>query len=153
MKKILDFGFLILTVLLLFMMTACATTSSVCTQIPEGETSVICEMLPTSPENTDLVIRLISFELVKNNVVAEGDVLKFLDGVEEVVNSVTTYKDVATYIVTKIASLRKKYGGELIILSDYVQIFGDIELPVSDFDRELLKTCIASKRSDLVLLF
>jgi len=121
---------------------------------PAAVDSVICEKLAAigiSVYDANLLFKLANLELVKQGAYAKEDCLTFLDNVESIIDS-ATYNDVAAYIVMEATDLKTKYGAEIILLMDYFNRFEGIALPITEFDKKLLKEHINQQRQTLGML-
>jgi len=121
---------------------------------PEAADSVICEKLSAigiSVYDANLLFKLVNLELVKQGAYAKQDCLVFLDNVESILDS-ATYNDVAAYIIMEATDLKTKYGAEIILLMDYFNRFEGVKIPITEFDKGLLKEHINQQRQILGML-
>ena len=121
---------------------------------PEAADSVICDKLSSlgvSVYDANLLFKLANLELIRQGAYAKEDCEKFLDNVESIIDS-ATYNDVAAYIIMEAADLKTKYGAELILLMDYFNRFEGIKIPITDFDKGLLREHINQQRQTLGML-
>ena len=121
---------------------------------PEAVDSVICAKLRNigiSVYDANLLFKLANMELVKHNAYAKGDCLRFLNNIESILDS-TTYNEVVMYIVFQVEELKTKYGAELFLLMDYFSRFEGIEIPITEFDKGLLREHIRQQRLILGML-
>ena len=121
---------------------------------PEAVDSVICAKLQDmgmSVYDANLIFKLANLELVKQGAYAKEDCEWFLDNVESILDT-ATYNDIVAYIVMEAADLKTKYGAELILLMDYFNRFEGIEIPITEFDKGLLREHIKQQRQILGMI-
>jgi len=149
MKKLV----LIITCALLFACGNVQVKDDPCMK-PEAINSVICAKLADvgiSVYDANLIFKLANMELIKNNAYAKEDCELFLDNVESILDS-ATYNDMVAYIVFQLADLKTKYGAEIFLLMDYFSRFEGIALPITEFDKGLLREHIRQQRQILDML-
>jgi hypothetical protein len=143
---------ILLPIAFIFVLSSCAT-SQICAK-PEAVDSLICPTLAKvnmTPESANLMFKLANIELLRNNVYAKADVLKFFDNVESVLD-VDTYSQLVQYMLFEIAGINSAYAIEFLLITEALTQFQTINLPISDFDKGLLKAHIAQQRSLLTLV-
>ena len=121
---------------------------------PEAADSVICEKLSAigiSVYDANLLFKLVNLELVKQGAYAKSDCEWFLNNVESIIDT-ATYNDVAAYIIMEATDLKTKYGAEIILLMDYFNRFEGVKIPITEFDKGLLKEHINQQRQILGML-
>jgi len=121
---------------------------------PEAVDSVICAKLQAvgvSVYDANLIFKLANLELVRQGAYAKEDCLKFLDNVESVLDF-ATYNDVVAYIIMEASDLETKYGAEVILLMDYFNRFEGVKIPITEFDKGLLREHINQQRQILGML-
>jgi len=70
--------------------------------------------------------------------------------VEYMIN-VSTYQGLAQYLITVTGELKSEHNMEIILLSEYLNMFESVSMPISEFDKYLLKGHIQQQRK-LVLM-
>ena len=121
---------------------------------PEAADSVICAKLQDmgmSVYDANLIFKLANLELVKQGAYAKEDCEWFLDNVESILDT-ATYNDVVAYIVMEAGNLQTKYGAEIILLMDYFNRFEGVKIPITEFDKGLLREHINQQRQILGML-
>lgn len=122
---------------------------SICDGAPEN--SLICEHFPR-PENQDLLLRLVNFELMKFEVFDPDQVDNFFTEIEERLNQGgITYSMVYQIASDAIHEIKEYAGGEILIFAEYAGIFQQEITLISDFDRQLLLKHIENQRSTIRL--
>jgi len=131
----------------LFLLSGCAT-SQICAT-PEADNSVICKVcdtMHTSPEQLNLMFKLINVELIKSDAITKAECLAFLDSVESMLESVS-YNELTNYIMLVTGYLNNSYSVELILLTETFTQFQGIEMSINDFDIGLLRKHIKQQKA------
>ena len=121
---------------------------------PEAADSVICAKLSSlgvSVYDANLIFKLANLELVRQGAYAKEDCEFFLNSVEAFLD-IATYDVVVSYIIFKATDLKTKYGAEVILLMDYFNRFEGVDIPITEFDKGLLREHIDQQRQILGML-
>ena len=136
---------------LLFIFTGCATTGvqkpSVCDTIPEGQTSVICDLssqVGQSPETVAGILKLGNVAGLAGHLYTAQEASLFIDITIDHLKFIQanggglTYMSAVQYILNSLSIMSPEAQAVFIILEDFMNFdFGEIRL-LSDFDIGLL---------------
>jgi len=134
-------------------LASCTSTSRIC-MTPAATDSLICPTLAKvslTPESANLMFKLANIEMLRANAYAVGDVTKFFDSVERLLET-DTYSELAQYILFEIASLNKKYQLEIMLVTQSFEVFQNLKIPIIEFDKGMLRTHIAQQRQLLAFM-
>lgn len=130
-------GASVFVLIVVLLAAGCALTkkdrSEVC---PKDADSVICESIP-DPGRADILLQLANVRLLKEDQYNAEQALDFLTQCEKLIDETETYQDVARQLSRHL----NEYKLEILILSGYIDTL-DVDLPVSEYDRELLRAHI-----------
>lgn len=137
---------LILTfIILVFMVGGCGSVKTPY-HLPDGclnddgtqKESVILEYIE-HPNETAMMLKLATTTIASE---VEDDYVQEMINVIETANSMlenTTYSDIANYLIDNISSLRSEYSTQLMIITQYAQNMVNIDIPINECDRVLMK--------------
>lgn len=114
----------------------------VCKSAPEC--SLICATIP-DPENQDLLIQLVNDELLYQDVYTASAAIAFLDKLESIIVNATTYAGLVAMVDTELNLLPDRIRNKFYILSRCSLVLSK-EIPICDFDRELLRKGIQNQK-------
>lgn len=114
----------------------------VCKSAPEC--SLICATIP-DPENQDLLIQLVNDELMYQDVYTAADAIAFLDKLNFIVVNATSYAELISAVDTELNLLPDRIRNKFYILSRCSLVLSK-EIPICDFDRELLRKGIQNQK-------
>lgn len=109
------------------------------------EPSVICEKIP-QPEHADIILQIGNLRAIKGDIYSGKEAIAFLEKCEAILSEQKTYKDLTQKLVAEI----NEVDIEIIVLSEYVNKL-KVDLPISDFDRNLLKQHIENQKKIIKL--
>lgn len=118
----------------------------------DDTTSVITKLIP-NPHTADLVLILANFTGLEEGVYSKEQADNFFNKMETAIVEIKTYSDLAAYIIKEIEPIQAKLGPYMILVSPYISLFVNQELPISDYDRCLLLKHIESQRSKVMVNF
>ncbi len=96
-------------------------------------------------------MRGVNYGLLKYSAYTKNQVLLAIDEIELFARDVVTYASLSFYVFERIKMLQQKFGSELIIISKYLEILNK-ELPISDFDRQLILIHLEKQRKIVELI-
>jgi len=102
--------------------------------------SLICEKIP-QPKHADILLQLGNLRAIKEDVYSGKQAINFLEKCEGIISEQKTYKDLTQKLISQIDEV----DVEIIVLSNYLNKL-KVDLPISDFDRNLLKQHIAHQK-------
>ena len=146
----------LICIILAFMFMGCMKIQKkdpVCER-PGAVDSVICQVLAdkgVSIKDVNFLFKGVNLALIKEDVYAKEDFLKFLDEVEGLLKSASSYENLAQYLITVVGNLNQDYKVEIVLLVEYFNDFS-IAADISDFDRNLLLEHINQQRFIVGLL-
>lgn len=114
----------------------------VCKSAPEC--SLICAAIP-DPENQDLLIQLVNDELLYQDVYTASAAIAFLDKLESIIVNATTYAGLVAMVDAELNLLPDRIRNKFYILSRFSAVLSK-EIPICDFDRELLRKSIQNQK-------
>ena len=103
-----------------------------------------------SARDANLLFKFANLELIKEGVYSKESALAFFEKVERLINTMT-YQGLAEYLIITTTKLNSDYNVEIILLSEYFNMFVGVPLPIVEFDKYLLKGHIQQQRR-LVLM-
>jgi hypothetical protein len=141
----------VLILLVLFVITGCATTGnqkpSVCDTIPEGQTSVICDLakqVGQRPETVAGILKLGNVAALAGHLYTAQEASLFIDiainhlEMIRAEGGVVSYTYAVQYILNTLSVMSPEAQAVFIILEDFMYFdFGEIRV-LSDFDIGLL---------------
>ena len=139
--------FIILLIMLVFL-AGCAGTfqpSEVCT----GDSgSVILKITSGNPTGLDKALLMVNFAGLEKGTYTASDARKFLDDVQEKVESGITYVDLANWLKVSIENIPKYAGISMIVMGKEVPLIGQTggTNPLSECDKELIYAHIAHQK-------
>ena len=138
--------FLLVCMVLMLMVAGCAGLqlglNPVCESAPEC--SLICAAVP-DPENQDLLIQLVNDELLYQDVYTAADAIAFLDKLESIIANATTYAGLVAMVDAELNLLPDRIRNKFYILSKCSLVLSR-EIPICDFDRDLLQKGIQNQK-------
>ena len=148
---VLLFTFLCVGILSTMHFQSCATTGvqkpSVCDTIPEGQTSVICDLsaqVGQPPETVAGILKIANIGALSGHLYTAQQAALFIDeaiGFLEIIqenNSELTYMVVVQYILQKLEIMPPEVQAIFVVLEDFMHYdFGGIRI-LSPFDIDLL---------------
>jgi hypothetical protein len=114
----------------------------VCKSAPEC--SLICAAIP-DPENQDLLIQLVNDELLYQDVYTAADAIAFLDKLNFIIVNATSYAGLISAVDAELNILPDRIRNKFYILSRCSLVLSK-EIPICDFDRELLQKGIQNQK-------
>jgi len=148
-------GLLIFVIMISFLFAGCVTfkvKDDQCMRV-EASDSIICMGLAKmniSARDANLLFKFANLEMIKTGVYSKEDALKLFNHIEKVIN-IMTYQQLAEYLILTTKSINADYSMEMILVSEYFSMFEEIPIPISEFDKYLLKGHIQEQRR-LVLM-
>lgn len=153
MKKLLAFA------LSLFFVYGCGTlsksTKSVCIDIPEGASSVICEVaneLDVSPEYVDYLLKIGNVTALAADTYTAHSALEFVEQLElfltEAQKQGLTYAVVAGFARDKFKELPPKVQIAFVVLQEFVEppeVYA--QKPLTDYDYTILQAGLKAQYS------
>jgi len=127
---------------------------NVCITSPEATDSYICATLTklgVEPKDANILFKFVNVELIRQKAYSKIDFLYFLDNIESILNTDTSYVQIVSYILHETDQINGIYGAEFVLLSDYFNAFKSPKL-ISEFDIQLLKIHIKEQREILVFI-
>ena len=138
--------FMLVCMVLMLMVAGCAGLQfglePVCGSAPEC--SLICATIP-DPENQDLLIQLVNDELLYQDVYTAADAVAFLDKLESIIVNATTYAGLVVAVDAELNILPDRIRNKFYILSKCSLVLSK-EIPICDFDRDLLRKGIQNQK-------
>lgn len=119
----------------------------VCTRL-EAKDSAICyafNEMGVSVRDANLLFKFVNLELLKDDAYTKAQCLEFLDRIEGMLDT-ETYNNITNEILFATEFLNGKYGIELMLLSEYFDLFKGVNLKINEFDKYLLKEHINQQR-------
>ena len=114
----------------------------VCKSAPEC--SLICAAIP-DPENQDLLIQLVNDELLYQDVYTAADAIAFLDKLNFIIVNATSYAGLISAVDAELNILPDRIRNKFYILSRCSLVLSK-EIPICDFDRDLLQKGIQNQK-------
>lgn len=135
------------------LLASCTATSRVC-MTPEATNSVICPTLAKvslTPESANLMFKLANIEAIRANIYAKKDVLAFFNSAEALLED-ATYMSLASYVIFEIAKINTKYQLEMVLITQSFAVFQTTNIPINEFDKNLILTHIKQQKQLLALV-
>ncbi|MDD2277379.1 MAG: hypothetical protein PHP56_12705 [Smithellaceae bacterium] len=136
----------LMLILAVLMVAGCAGLQfglePVCKSAPEC--SLICAAIP-DPENQDLLIQLVNDELLYQDVYTAADAIAFLDKLNFIIVNATSYAGLISAVDAELNILPDRIRNKFYILSRCSLVLSK-EIPICDFDRELLQKGIQNQK-------
>ncbi len=155
-------GLLFMSVVFL-LVCACATNfasnESVCAKIPDGQTSVICqisEKVNVTPEAVSGVLKIANLAGVASKTYTVSQALAFIDRMEIILKDVQisgiTYADFVIFITKEYNALPPEVQALFVILEDFKLIdIPEIQLvKLTDYDFGMISRHFAAQRKVLM---
>jgi hypothetical protein len=108
-----------------------AAPVTVCDQFPGP--SLIEKYIPDL-RSANTLVKLSVYEVSKLDAVKKKDIVKVLDGIDELATVSTTYNQMFLYIMSKVEYIRNNMGAEIMIIGDDLVYFKDVNTPISTKD-------------------
>jgi len=136
----------LMLILAVLMVAGCAGLQfglePVCKSAPEC--SLICAAIP-DPENQDLLIQLVNDELLYQDVYTAADAIAFLDKLNFIIVNATSYAGLISAVDAELNILPDRIRNKFYILSRCSLVLSK-EIPICDFDRDLLRKGIQNQK-------
>jgi len=139
-----------LWIFLLMVFVACSgmtpTSNSPCDGVPV-EDSLICEHIP-NPQDVDLLLRIGNLTAIKEYVYKAGQALHVIQAIEA---GLRASPDLTYSYLYEL--LRDSVDPAIfLIVTDYADRFGSLEVPLLPYDRELLLRHLERQRQVILML-
>jgi len=153
-KQIWALFVLVMLWLVLAWLSGCSSAPA---PVPSGcEHSLIYQTaarLHTTPKAVGTIFQLADMRLIRSNSVAKSDVARFLNDVQDLLESgTTTYLDLVSMVTLRVEKLQANYGPEVMLL---ISAFSEqLSQPIllDPCDRTMLLRHVADQREVLEML-
>ncbi|MBN1840799.1 MAG: hypothetical protein JW883_00755 [Deltaproteobacteria bacterium] len=128
----------------------------VCDQIPEGETSTICEIsvrVGQKPETVAGVLKVTNLALLAEDVYTAQQALDFIEDVETRLNEAKTagngvsYVSAIDYVRNRFLALPAKVQAFLVVVSDFTEVDIGSDKFLTNYDIDLLLEHLDKQRA------
>jgi len=124
---------------------ACATSGTICQDIPEGQNSVICmlaDKMGTSPEAMSQILQVANFVALEKSLYRAVEAQEFVDEIirdlKGIKENTITYTEAVNYVNKKYNILSKEVQAVFIIINPADLATKEIKIPLSEYDINLL---------------
>ena len=147
----------ILCILLILIFTGCAMfKSNICQNIPEGQTSVICQLAlatKVSPENMSITLQIANMAALEKNLYTAKEAGKFIDSIIIDLKNYKTseitisYYQAIDYLNKKFKLLSPQAQVAFIIINPGALSEYKIDSPLSSYDIDLIINHLVKERA------
>jgi hypothetical protein len=137
----------------LFLFSGCAALQPTPEGPPPGcEDSLIYQYIP-SPKVADIGFKVALYEVAKRKPEYKPVILDALNKFEQMLSEgAYTYSGFVEIVISRVKWLNKHAGVELLIVTESLGVFENIDLPMADCDRRLLTNHIQEQKRYISLI-
>jgi hypothetical protein len=115
----------------------------------EAKDSAICyafSKMGVSVKDANLLFKFVNLELLRKDAYTKEQCLGFLERLDNMLET-ETYDIITQEIIFATGALNSKYSLEIMLLSEYFDMFTGVNLKVNEFDKGLLHNHINQQRN------